>query len=80
MERLVGYEYAVIADAAVDGWAPGTVWSGEPAELARVAAQHLDSAHDVTLARAMEMATTWARSCQTTSRSSRSASRRPSLR
>jgi hydrogenase maturation protease len=56
MEHLVGYERAVIVDAAVDGEAPGSVWTGSPDDLVERTAEHLDSAHDVTLTRALAMA------------------------
>jgi hydrogenase maturation protease len=56
MERLVGYDRVLIADAAVDGRSVGSVWSGGPNELLRRPAEHVNSAHDVTLQRAMELA------------------------
>ena len=56
MERLIGYKRVVITDAAADGRPPGSIWAGDPAELVRRTAEHLDSAHDVTLQGAMDLA------------------------
>jgi hydrogenase maturation protease len=56
MERLVGYDRVLIADAALDGRTVGSVWSGGADELRQRSAEHVDSAHDVTLQRAMELA------------------------
>ena len=56
MERLVGYDRVLIADAAIDGRPAGSIWSGGSEELVRRSAEHVDSAHDVTLGRAIDLA------------------------
>ncbi len=53
MERLIGYQRAVLADASLDGQAPGTVWARPFASVDSRLAGHLDSAHDATLAAAI---------------------------
>ncbi len=54
MERLTGYESAVIVDAAVAADArPGDVRRGRLEELAPGVAGHLDSAHDTSLVTAL---------------------------
>ena len=55
MERLVGYERAVIIDAALDGRPVGTIAVGTLAEADGRLAGHLDSAHDATLSAALEV-------------------------
>ncbi len=54
MERLVGYERAILVDAVSTGHAPvGTVTCLPLAEIETRAAAHLDSAHDATLPAAL---------------------------
>jgi hydrogenase maturation protease len=53
MERMVGYEHVVLADASLDGAQPGTVWTRPIAEVDGRSAGHLDNAHDATLAAAL---------------------------
>jgi hydrogenase maturation protease len=53
MERLVGYERVVLADAQLDGNTPGTVSTRPMAEVDSRLAGHLDSAHDATLTAAL---------------------------
>jgi len=55
MERLVGYHRVVLVDAAADGHPAGSVWTGSVTNAGFRAPAHLDSAHDTTLARALEM-------------------------
>jgi hydrogenase maturation protease len=55
MERLVGYRRAVLVDAIEDGELPGSVWSARLADAGARAASHLDSIHDTTLKRALEL-------------------------
>ena len=55
MERLVGYRRVLVVDAVTDGEA-GTVRLSTIAELAQRPDTHLDSVHDVTLPRAIELA------------------------
>jgi hydrogenase maturation protease len=54
MERLVGYDRAVVADASLDGQAPGTVRVGPLSAIDASRAGHLDSAHDATLITALD--------------------------
>ncbi len=51
MERLIGYERAIIIDAIVTGAAPGTIHRLKPGDLPT---QHSASAHDVNLPTALE--------------------------
>ena len=54
MERLVGYERAILVDAITTGVdPPGTVRVAPLAEVATRAASHLDSAHDAPLTTAL---------------------------
>jgi hydrogenase maturation protease len=55
MERLVGYEHAVLIDAVLDGRPPGTIAVGTLAEMDGRLTGHLDSAHDATLSAALEV-------------------------
>ena len=55
MERLVGYERALVVDAEI-GDPPGAVRVTSLGELDARPPAHLDSAHDVSLARAIELA------------------------
>jgi len=55
MERLIGYRRAIILDAEVGG-VPGTVRVADVEEVRGRVAAHLDCAHDVTVARAIEVA------------------------
>lgn len=55
MERLVGYERAVLIDAALDGRPAGTIVVGTLAEMDGRLTGHLDSAHDATLGAALEV-------------------------
>jgi len=55
MERLVGYRRAVLVDAMVTGaYPPGTVRRFSIADMPGREATHLDSAHDASLAVALE--------------------------
>jgi len=57
MERLVGTRRAILVDAVTTGHDPaGTVHSGRLSDIAVRAAGHLDSAHDVTLPAALDVA------------------------
>lgn len=51
MERLIGYERAIIVDAIVTGSPPGTIHRLEPGSIGT---QHSASAHDVNLPTALE--------------------------
>ncbi len=53
MERLVGYERVVLADASLDGQPPGTVSVAPLTNIDTPLAGHLDSAHDATLKAAL---------------------------
>ncbi len=53
MERLVGYERAVVVDAQASGKQPGTVEVRNLDELAGPAPTHLGSSHDTSLATAL---------------------------
>ena len=53
MERLVGYERAILVDALQEGLAPGTVTCRSFDELAGGPAAHLDSSHDASLGAAL---------------------------
>jgi hydrogenase maturation protease len=53
MERLVGYDRVVLADAQLDGATPGTVSARPIGEVDCRLAGHLDSAHDATLTAAL---------------------------
>ena len=53
MERLVGYDRAVIVDAMIGGAEVGSVSAQPLEEVAGRLAGHLDSAHDVTLTLAL---------------------------
>jgi hydrogenase maturation protease len=55
MERLVGYERAVLIDLALDGRPAGTIAVGTLAEADGRLTGHLDSAHDATLGAALEV-------------------------
>ena len=55
MERLVGYDRAILADAVLDGGPAGRVRVTTLPELASGTAGHLDSAHDTTLSSALAM-------------------------
>ena len=55
MERLIGYRRAIIVDAEVGG-VPGSVRVADVQEVRGRVAAHLDCAHDVTVARAIEVA------------------------
>ena len=55
MERLVGYERAVLIDAVLDGRPAGTIAVGTLAETDGRLTGHLDSAHDATLSAALEV-------------------------
>ncbi len=54
MERLVGYERVVLADASLDGQPPGTVHVEPLAAVDTPLSGHLDSAHDATLRAALD--------------------------
>ncbi|HEX6129533.1 MAG TPA: hydrogenase maturation protease [Candidatus Limnocylindria bacterium] len=53
MERLVGYERAVLVDALLDAQPPGTVTTRPLAEVVSRLAGHLDSAHDAPVTQAL---------------------------
>jgi hydrogenase maturation protease len=53
MERLVGYERAILVDSLQEGLAPGTVTCRPLHELAGGPAAHLDSSHDASLGAAL---------------------------
>jgi hydrogenase maturation protease len=53
MERLVGYDRVVLADAILGPDRPGTVFSRPLAQVASRLAGHLDSAHDAPLTEAL---------------------------
>jgi hydrogenase maturation protease len=55
MERLIGYERAILIDAFISDQEQGSIIVAELAELSNVSAFHLTSAHDVSLQNAMEM-------------------------
>ena len=55
MERLVGYKRAVLVDAIEDGRPAGAIFVGNLEEAGTRAAAHLDSSHDTTLVRALEL-------------------------
>jgi hydrogenase maturation protease len=55
MERLVGFERAVLVDAVLDGRPPGTIAVGTLAETDGRLTGHLDSAHDAPLNAALEV-------------------------
>jgi hydrogenase maturation protease len=55
MERLIGYERAIIIDAFISDQDQGSVIVAKLDELPNVSAFHLTSAHDVSLQNAMEM-------------------------
>ncbi len=57
MERLVGYERAILVDALQEGLTPGTVTCRPLDELAGGPAAHLDSSHDASLAAALAAGT-----------------------
>jgi hydrogenase maturation protease len=54
MERLVGYDRVVLADASLDGQPPGTVRVEPLSQVDTPSAGHLDSAHDATLMTALD--------------------------
>jgi hydrogenase maturation protease len=54
MERLVGYERAILVDAVLGNDRLGTVWSRPLQAVATRPGSHLDSAHDASLAEAIE--------------------------
>jgi hydrogenase maturation protease len=54
MERLVGYDRVVLADASLDGQPPGTVRVEPLSQVDTPSAGHLDSAHDTTLMTALD--------------------------
>ena len=55
MERLNGFDRAVIVDAIIDPAAvPGSVWCRPLAEVVTRTASHLDSSHDAPLPAALE--------------------------
>lgn len=58
MERLVGYDRVVLADAIIDGSLPGTIWTKPLADVTSRLAGHLDSAHDVPLSAALAAGST----------------------
>jgi hydrogenase maturation protease len=53
MERLVGYERAVLVDALLDAEPPGTITTRPLAEMVSRLAGHLDSAHDAPVTQAL---------------------------
>jgi len=53
MERLVGYERAILADAILDGTPVGTVSARPLGRVVTGQAGHLDSAHDASLVEAL---------------------------
>ncbi|MGZ4786102.1 MAG: hydrogenase maturation protease [Acidimicrobiales bacterium] len=53
MERLVGYERAILVDALEEGVTPGTVSHRSLDELTGGPTAHLDSSHDASLAAAL---------------------------
>ena len=54
MERMVGYDRVVLADASLDGRDPGTVRVDPLASVDTPRSGHLDSAHDATLSTALD--------------------------
>lgn len=55
MERLIGYERAILVDAFVSGEDEGTIIVSKLDELPNYSAFHLTSAHDMSLQNAMEL-------------------------
>ena len=53
MERLVGYERAIVVDAVLGPDRPGTVWSLPLRAVATRQGSHLNSAHDLSLSEAL---------------------------
>jgi hydrogenase maturation protease len=55
MERLVGYERAILIDAFISDHEEGSIIVSKLAELPNYSAFHLASAHDMSLQNALEM-------------------------
>jgi hydrogenase maturation protease len=55
MERLIGYERAILIDAFLSEAAEGSILVSKLDELPNYSAFHLTSAHDMSLQNAMEM-------------------------
>ena len=55
MERLIGYERAILVDAFISDQQEGSVIVAELGELPNYSAFHLTSAHDMSLQNALEM-------------------------
>jgi hydrogenase maturation protease len=55
MERLIGYERAILIDAFISDQEEGTILVTKLDELPNFSAFHLTSAHDMSLQNAMEM-------------------------